>query len=203
MRLRVVAVAAPLGWSVVNGPPSSTLPSACKARLETVLFALGSKPVSSVPSALSRAMRVRVVAVAAPLGWRVVKPPPISTLPSACTIILETPPFALGSKPMSSVPSALSRAMRLRVVAVAAPLGWRVVKLPPISTLPSACTAKPTTAVVTTPLLLTGPPPARGSKPMSSVPSALSRAILLRGTPSTEVKMPEMMVLPSGCTAVP
>ena len=32
--------------------------------------------------------------------------------------------------------------MRLRVVAVAAPLGWRVVKVPPMSTLPSACTAK-------------------------------------------------------------
>ena len=76
-------------------------------------------------------MRLREVAVTAPLGWRVVKVPPISTLPSACTATLWTVPFALGLKPVSSEPSALSRAMNLGVV-----------KAPPISTLPSACTAR-------------------------------------------------------------
>ena len=138
-------------------------------------------------------MRKRVVAVAAPLGCSRKKAPPISTLPSACTAKLNTPPgppLALGSKPMSREPSAWSRAMRLRVVAVAAPLGWRVVKVPPSSTLPSGCTAMLKT------LLL-----ALGLKSMSSVPSALSRAMRLRSTPSTVVKEPPSSTLPSGCKA--
>ena len=45
-------------------------------------------------------------------------------------------------------------------------------------------------------------PFAWGLKPASSVPSALSRAILLRGWPSMEVTFPARMVFPSGCTAV-
>ena len=64
-------------------------------------------------------MYLRGVAVAAPLGWSVVKLPPISTLPSACTAtllieVLLPLPLGLGLKPSSSVPSLLSRAMRER-----------------------------------------------------------------------------------------
>ena len=90
MRLRVVAVAAPLGWSVVKMPPSSTLPSGCTAMLKTLLLALGLKSMSSVPSALSRAMRLRAT------PSTVVKEPPISTLPSGCKATLRTVPFASG-----------------------------------------------------------------------------------------------------------
>ena len=92
---------------------------------------------------------------------------------------------------MSSVPSALTRAMRLRVVGEAAPFGWRVVNWPPSSTLPSACTATVLTML-----------PAFGSKPMSSVPLMLSRAMLWRAIPSTEVKLPAIIIFPSACTAV-
>ena len=41
-----------------------------------------------------------------------------------------------------------------------------------------------------------------GSKAVSSVPSVFKRAMLLRATPKTVVKLPPMRILPSGCTAV-
>ena len=52
---RVVAEAALLGRSAVKLPPSSTFPSACTATLVSRPFAFGSNPVSSVPSAFTRA----------------------------------------------------------------------------------------------------------------------------------------------------
>jgi hypothetical protein len=96
--------------------------------------------LSSVPFGFSRAIRLRVMG-APPLGESVVKPPPTRILPSACTAIARTAPFAFGSNPVSSVPSALRRAIRLRVTE-APPLGERVIKLPPIRIFPSGWTTK-------------------------------------------------------------
>ena len=84
------------------------------------------------------------------------KAPPAKILPSACTAIAKTVPFAFGLKAVSSVPSGFSRAMRLRVTA-APPLGESVVKSPPIRILPSGWTT--TTRTV---------PFAFGSKPSSA-----------------------------------
>jgi hypothetical protein len=172
-------------------PAEQNLPVRLHCRAKTLLFGLGSKPVSSVPSAFTRAMRLRVVALAAPFGWSVAKLPTSRIFPSACTAMQARLPLTLGSKPVSSVPSAFTRAMRLRVVGLAAPFGWSVVSKPPNRILPSVCTATAFT-----------PESALGSKPISSVPSALSRAILLRATPSTDVNLPTRIIFPSGCTAV-
>ena len=68
----VVGLAAPLGWSVVKFPATKIFPSVCATRHSAKLLALGSKPASRLPSAFSRAIRLRVVGLAAPLGWRVV-----------------------------------------------------------------------------------------------------------------------------------
>ena len=43
---------------------------------------------------------------------------------------------------------------------------------------------------------------ASGLKPVSSVPSAFSRAIRLRAVPPTAVKVPPITIFPSACTAV-
>src|SRR5437667_95094 len=67
------------------------------------------------------------------------KVPPAKILPSACTAMAETYPFALAFQELSSVPSELSRAMWLRVT-VAPPFGASAVKSPPIRILPSGCT---------------------------------------------------------------
>ena len=61
------------------------VPSGCTATTLTVLSASGLKVISTVPSALIRAMRLRVVAIVAPLGCSEVKTPPMSALPSGCT----------------------------------------------------------------------------------------------------------------------
>src|SRR6266513_2366114 len=84
------------------------------------------------------------------------KAPPARILPSACTAIESTIPFAFGLKAVSSVPSGFSRAIWLRVTAIP-PLGESVVNSPPIRILPSGCTT--TTRTV---------PFAFGSKPSSA-----------------------------------
>ena len=61
------------------------------------------------------------------------------------------------------------------------------VKSPPAKILPFGCTAIAST-----------PPFAFGLKAVSSVPSVFNRAMLLRATPKTVVKLPPMRILPSG-----
>jgi hypothetical protein len=119
-------------------PAARILPSGWTASTRTEPFAFGSKVGSSVPSGFSRAIRLRVTATP-PLGERVVKEPPTRILPSAWSAIALTVLFAFGSNAASTVPSGLSRAMRLRVTG-APPLGESVPKLPPIRILPSGCT---------------------------------------------------------------
>ena len=113
----------------------------------------------------------------------VVKAPPAKILPSACTAIPWTKPFAFGSHESAAPVTASSRAMRLRV---ATPMP---VKVPPAKTLPSVCTAITRTKLF-----------AFGSKAVSSVPSGFSRAMRLRVTPKTVVKSPPIRILPSGWT---
>ena len=123
---------APFGWNIVKPPPTMILPSACWAMDRTTRSTLGSKVVSSEPSELKRAIRLRTVAVAAPFGCAVVNVPPATTLPSDCTTTVSTSgasvPPRLGSNVGSSEPSALSRAMWFLTVAAAAPFAWTVVK---------------------------------------------------------------------------
>ena len=69
---------------------------------------------SSLPSVSSRAMWLRVT-VAPPFGASVVKSPPAKILPSACTAIEWTSPFAFGSNESAKPVVASSRAMWLRV----------------------------------------------------------------------------------------
>ena len=76
-----------------------------------------------VPSAKTRAMLVRAVAVAAPFGCRVEKLPPKTIEPLPWTAMARTDWLAFGLKVVSSVPLAFRRAMRPRAVEVAAPLG--------------------------------------------------------------------------------
>jgi len=57
----LVVLVAPLGCKVVNAPPTKILPSACCSSAPTRLPALGSKVVSSDPSVLSCAIRLRGV----------------------------------------------------------------------------------------------------------------------------------------------
>src|SRR5688500_16455503 len=87
MRLRVVAV------TLEKVPPMITFPSACNVTLLTVLFEFGLKSVSSVPSALNRATRLRVADVP---GFTVVKAPPKMILPSDWTTMLFTAEVEIG-----------------------------------------------------------------------------------------------------------
>ena len=119
-----------------------------------------------------------------------VKQPPIKTLPSACTATQVTTPLIpsrltlLLVKLLSSVPSAFSRAMWLTPL-----LPFTVLKAPPMRIFPSACRAMQTMLS----LVL-------ASKAVSSVPSALIRAMLFLATPSTSENFPAMRNLPSACT---
>ena len=139
--------------------------------------------LSRLPSPLSRAIRLRVV------PFTVVNWPPSTIFPSACTATLVTSLFApvpgLKVAVLSRLPSPLSRAIPLR----AAP--FTVVKRPPSTSFPSACTA----TQLTSPFVL-------AVKVASTLPSALSRAIFACAAPPTVVKLPPMIVVPSGCTAV-
>ena len=89
---------------------------------------------SRVPFELSRPRKSHWVEAVAPLGSKLVNWPPTRICPFGSRVIASTLPFASGSKPASSDPSELTRAMQLRVVAAAAPLGLRIEKPPPIRT---------------------------------------------------------------------
>ena len=155
-RLRGV-VPVPPPPRVVKSPATKILPFACTARARTGRFAPGSKPVSTVPSRFNRPILLRAVVPPLP---RVVKDPPATIFPSACTARACTVLFAPGLKLFSSVPSGLSRPTRLRAVCPIPPPP-RVVKSPPSNIFPSGCSATART-------LLFAP----GSKSLSSVPSA-------------------------------
>ena len=88
-------------------------------------------------------------------------------------------------KAESNVPSAFKRATKLRVVPLT------VVNGPPISTLPSDCTAIWFTEEF-------GPEPEL--KLVSKLPSAFSRPIKLRDTPFSVVKNPPTRTFASVCT---
>ena len=96
------------------------------ASKKTELFAPGLKPLSSAPSARSRARCGRGCPPTA------VNSPPIRMLSSACSKSTETFPSASGSKFRSTAPSVSSRARKLRV---SKPI---VVKAPPARIRPSA-----------------------------------------------------------------
>ena len=66
------------------------------------------------------------------------KSPPAKILPSACTAIERTAPFAFGSNESAKPVVASSRAMKLRVCP---PMLFAPLKSPPAKILPSACTA--------------------------------------------------------------
>ena len=151
-------------------------------------------PVSRVPSAFNRAMPPR----ATPLTLE--NAPTSSTLPSLCTATASTV-LSAPAKPfwkvMSRVPSGFSRAMRPRSVAPA------LVKVPPMTTLPTLALRKLLVLRSTATPLMTVPTGSRaaGAKARSSVPSTLKRATRPRATPLTLVKRPPMTNWPAGFSA--
>ena len=121
--------------------------------------------------------------------WRLVTPltiwksPPMITLKSFCTATARTGPSgpAPGSKVVSSEPSKLSRAMKLRFVPLAR------VNRPPSTTRPLFCTTTELTKLFT---------PRPTLKFVSAEPSWLSRAMFVRPKLPTVVKRPPMTTLP-------
>ena len=81
----VPQVAAP---SVLTSKVARVSSGADPPRLQSACVPSVMESACVARSLSSRAMRLRVVAVAAPLGWRVVNSPPMSTFPSACTTTL-------------------------------------------------------------------------------------------------------------------
>ncbi len=110
----------------VKAPPARILPSACTAIAPTILSAFGLNESANPVVASSRAMKLRVCP---PMLFAPKKSPPTRILPSACTAIEWTSPFAFGLKAVSSVPSVFNRAMLLRGTP------RTVVKLPPMKNL--------------------------------------------------------------------
>ena len=135
-------------------------PSDCIATLKTEMSALGLKEVSSVPSAFSLAIALRLTP---PIE---AKPPPMRIFPSDCIATLLTELSALGLKEVSSVPSAFSLAIRLRRTPPTE------VKSPTMIIFPSDCNTTLRTALLA---------PAPGSKVVSSSPP--SEARLKKGCP--------------------
>jgi hypothetical protein len=88
--LRAVLAVAPLGWSAVNAPPRTILPSAWRTMALTRALALGSNVVSRVPLALRRAMKLRVPPAMAE------KEPATRILPSGWSVSAETSALGAG-----------------------------------------------------------------------------------------------------------
>src|SRR5687767_11176193 len=125
----------------VNAPPITILLSDCTTIVLTWPLGFGLKPVSSVPSALSRARELRVVIAAELLderpGATALNNPPSIILPSGCTAIADTDEFTDGSNAVSSEPLAFSRRMFERGVDAAAPTPCTDVNVPPTRIRPS------------------------------------------------------------------
>ena len=162
-----------------NAPPTRILPSVCRSRAYTDPLAIRLPPPnvgSTVPSPFKRPIRLtRRPAMVA-------NSPPMTTFPSGCNTRARTPP--LGPVPVvkvgSSVPSAFSRATKLRLV-------WlTTVNKPPSTTRPSFCTATAVTRLS-----------AFATKLESSTPPASTRARLVRPAPATEVNKPPNTTLPA------
>src|SRR2546427_923000 len=157
--------------SAVNSPPTRIFPSACTARDKTELPAPGSKLVPSVPSALSRAMLARLCPPS------VMKKPPTRIFPSACNAREKTDgdvaPAAPGLKLVSSVPSALSRPMKLRLCPPS------VLKEPPTRIFPSPGADRQRTDLV-----------GRRFNNEATAPPALTRPMLCRLRPPRLVETP-------------
>ena len=111
----------------VNEPPMTILLSACTTMVLTWPLGFGLNPVSSVPSALKRAKKLRAVNAAELLddrpGATVLKSPPTRILPSGCNAIADTDEFTAGSKVVSSVPLEFRRRMLERLVRSDVPTG--------------------------------------------------------------------------------
>ena len=115
--------------------------------------------------------------------------PPTTILPSACTASARTAPsFAPpgGLNVVSKLPSAFKRAIRTRFVL------FTTVNSPPITILPSGCTATANTGPFT---------PAPGLVSESTAPFVFNTTKFARGTPLNVVNEPPSAILPSGRTA--
>ena len=163
-------------------PPVTCTVTTCTEPTSVAAAQFAAKVASTVPLVSNRA------SPRAATPFTVVKSPAMITLPSPGNATERTTLFAPapGVKPASSVPLALSRAMKLRAV----PL--KVVNCPPSTILPSGCKASASTALLA---------PVPGVKLASSEPSVARRAIRLRLVPFALVKKPPTTTAPSGCTA--
>ena len=95
MWFRVVALVALLGWNVVKSPPAKNFAVHLHRHAINGIIPLGSKlGCRGLPSLLSRAVRLRTVAVAALLGWSVVNTPPLKSCRPPGPAIERTKPFA-------------------------------------------------------------------------------------------------------------
>ena len=121
MKLRAVPL------KVVNCPPSTSLPSGCKATASTTLFAPvpGVNAPSSTPLVCRRAIRL----IAVPFTF--VKKPPMTTSPSGCTASVFTRAPTVTTKFVSRVPSMFSR------VRFCAACPFTLLKLPPTTSFPT------------------------------------------------------------------
>ena len=143
--------------------------------------------VSLVPSEFKRTIRLTVT----PL--KVVKNPPITSLPSDWIAIERTlplkavPVFVVNT--VSLVPSVFKRTIRLTAV----PL--KLVKSPPATILPSDWIAIENT-------VLLKPVPVFVVNAVSLVPSEFKRTIRLTVTPLKVVKIPIITILPSDWIAI-
>jgi len=139
--------------------------------------------VSKLPLILIRA----IYALATPLY--VVNPPQMIILPSDCNSISNTLPIGPAhiSNVVSSVPSVFKRAKSL----LATPL--YVVKLPQIITFPSDCIAVENMEALA---------PAPVANVISNVPLLFKRATPPLAVPSYNVKLPQIIILPSGCNVI-
>src|SRR5207244_1884719 len=145
---------------------------------------------ASVPSAFTRAKKLRVVVV--PVGTvvdvvpllvvvtgvrstsavRALNKPARGILPALSTARADTREFELGWKGVSSVPFVFKRRILVRTLGVAAPIGCTLLKLPPTMRRPSDCRS----ITPTWPSML-------GLYTESIVPLGLSRAMWFRVSP--------------------
>jgi hypothetical protein len=175
---RIILLAAAQLYVVNVSPPTTILPLFCTTRAATVLLNQLQilKPASCVPSVLRR-----IILFAATQLYPV-KLPPTNILPSLCMARAEIEPLNQPQimKEESLVPSSLRR-----IISFAAAQLYPV-KLPPTTILPSPCTDRAAIVPLNQFQML---------KPVSLVPSALRRIILLAATQLYPVKLPPTRIL--------
>ena len=175
--------------TVVKSPLNRMRPLPSTPTERTAPFApvIGVNVASTLPSRFNRAMRLRAM----PL--MVVKSPATITRPSAGWIATAYTGLSApepGSNDTSSEPSRFNRAIRPRTT----PL--MLVNCPPMTVRPSSVGWAELVWIARANTASSGPLPRLVKVVVSTVPSTFRRAMRLRVTPSTPVKLPPIIHLP-------